>query len=82
MVIAHNNRGIMNCYEMNLYNIFLSSQEIHFRMVYSWAAHQSSITNLICHPNLPYIATTDSKKEIMIWYNNGIQVRSVFHYNK
>jgi len=75
MVIAHNNRGIMNCYEMNLYNIFISLQEIHFRMIYSWAAHQNSIQSLICHPNLPYIATSDGKKEIMIWYNNGIQAK-------
>jgi len=75
MVITHNSRGIMNCYEMNLYNIFLSSQEIHFRMIYSWAAHQNSITDLICHPNLPYIATFDGKNEIMIWYNNGIQAK-------
>ena len=65
----------MNCYEMNLYNVFLSSQEIHFRMIYSWAAHQNSINSLICHPNLPYIATSDGKSEIMIWYNNGIQAK-------
>jgi len=75
MIVAHNSRGIMNCYEMNLYNVFLSSQEIHFRMIYSWAAHQNSINSLICHPNLPYIATSDGKSEIMIWYNNGIQAK-------
>jgi len=75
MIVAHNNRGIMNCYEMDLYNVFLSTHETHFRMIYSWAAHQNSINSLICHPNLPYIATSDGKSEIMIWYNNGIQTK-------
>ncbi|KAJ1536657.1 regulator of (H+)-ATPase in vacuolar membrane, partial [Nowakowskiella sp. JEL0078] len=59
--------GCLNCYAADLDDFFASSWSPSFRLLQTYFGHRYPINNIVCHPNLPLVASIDEGGDCIIY---------------
>ncbi|KAJ3123058.1 regulator of (H+)-ATPase in vacuolar membrane [Nowakowskiella sp. JEL0407] len=84
--------GNLNCYVVDLHQIFTSSWSPKFQLIFSWFGHQYPVRAVVRHPNLPLMSSIDESglciigerpsSSVSMWTNQELRYAGSFYTDK